>query len=438
MLTFPATSGQEWYFQAAHNGLCNDNVDMAWRLRGPLCRDTLQAAVDELVRRHASLRTTLVQRDGCVFQQIHDPVALPIEDADASNARAVAALATEPFMVRGGPLVRARLCELSPDEHLFVLVSHHTVSDGWSAALVHRDLVEFHRALREQRSPKLPSLPIHMGDYAVWEQRATRVDVGAYWRERLSLGHPRLRLGLGASADDRPADVRTLMLPDLSSGAAERLENLSSAHGTTLPRVLGAGVIAAMTPYADRELTVSVVTANRGRSQLVDVVGNLAEQIPVRVSLPPGQTFAELVDAFNNGVAGAYDHPFAPQALRQAIRQNPERHAGPVYDLEVNWLGRPAAYYPLGPQSDDLSVAEMDVPADQMRHQFDDWVDRLPLVGFVHQPGLDGTIKGLLLVNVTALPLPDAQRLGDRVTAVIEHISLHPETRLDHLARVIK
>lgn len=37
-----------------------------------------------------------------------------------------------PFDLAAGPLVRALLIRLAPEDHLLLLVMHHTVSDGWS------------------------------------------------------------------------------------------------------------------------------------------------------------------------------------------------------------------------------------------------------------------------------------------------------------------
>lgn len=44
----------------------------------------------------------------------------------------VQAEAGEPFDLGAGPLVRARLIRLTPQDHLLLLTMHHTVADGWS------------------------------------------------------------------------------------------------------------------------------------------------------------------------------------------------------------------------------------------------------------------------------------------------------------------
>lgn len=44
----------------------------------------------------------------------------------------IQAEAATPFDLERGPLVRARLIRLAPEDHLLLLTMHHTIADGWS------------------------------------------------------------------------------------------------------------------------------------------------------------------------------------------------------------------------------------------------------------------------------------------------------------------
>ena len=156
MITFPASTGQAWYVRAVNSGRANDNVELGCRLRGKPDLPRLRRAVELLVARHPSLRTTFADRDGRVLQQIHDPAPLAIEDVDGTDPDALIEFATDPFQLHGGPLVRAALVRLSTDDNLLVLVAHHAVCDGWSWALLYEDLAELYRAAGEDRTPRLP------------------------------------------------------------------------------------------------------------------------------------------------------------------------------------------------------------------------------------------------------------------------------------------
>src|SRR5262249_40623714 len=124
------------------------NVNTAIRLTTGLDRAALQRSLNEIVRRHAALRTTFPTVDRRPVQAVADSLALalPVVDlrglpAGAREAEA-ARLATEeaqrPFDLAGGPLVRASLLQLDDADYVFLLTMHHIVSDGWSMGVFFR------------------------------------------------------------------------------------------------------------------------------------------------------------------------------------------------------------------------------------------------------------------------------------------------------------
>ena len=107
---------------------------------------------------------------------------------------------------------------LGDEEHLLLLTQHHIVSDGWSCAVMIRELgALYDAALCDAPSP-LPELPIQYADYAVWQRQALEGDVLEaqldYWRGQLSglaeldlpTDHSR-RGGIGPSFMSRTMDA---------------------------------------------------------------------------------------------------------------------------------------------------------------------------------------------------------------------------------------
>ena len=94
----------------------------------PLCKQVLHACnvacsvltgPDELeVAHHPSC---MPSRPREVEAQLPAPVMACIQ-AEAGT----------PFDLARGPLVRAVLIRLAPQDHLLLLIMHHTVADGWS------------------------------------------------------------------------------------------------------------------------------------------------------------------------------------------------------------------------------------------------------------------------------------------------------------------
>src|SRR4029453_13146367 len=106
------------------------NCPIALRLRGELNLDALGASLNDIVRRHEALRTTFDLHDGEVVQVIREyrPMALPlvdISDLDEADQRTRVGRAVHDdghraFDLVNGPVLRAEVLRLSPDEHVFL------------------------------------------------------------------------------------------------------------------------------------------------------------------------------------------------------------------------------------------------------------------------------------------------------------------------------
>jgi condensation domain-containing protein len=103
----------------------------------------LEAAVQEIVRRHEVLRTRFTLLDGEPVQTVDPSWSLPLRLVDLSampdseQHQALTTLANEearrPFDLFTGPLLRVTLVQLGAQESVFLSTMHHIVGDGWSS-----------------------------------------------------------------------------------------------------------------------------------------------------------------------------------------------------------------------------------------------------------------------------------------------------------------
>ncbi|MFL6282297.1 MAG: condensation domain-containing protein, partial [Pyrinomonadaceae bacterium] len=122
------------------------NIPRAIRLSGVLNIAALERALNTIVSRHESLRTSFVVRDGQPFQTVADARVLSLAVRDlggmppaeraAEVRRLVAEEARSPFDLQQPPLLRAGLLRLASDEHVLLLTTHHIASDGWSSGVL--------------------------------------------------------------------------------------------------------------------------------------------------------------------------------------------------------------------------------------------------------------------------------------------------------------
>ncbi len=189
------------------------NIPRAMRMKGALQPAALEKALNEIVRRHESQRTTFVSRDGHPVQVIASSVTLPLVIQDLTGApeagreeearRIAVDESMQPFDLATGPLVRARLLRLAEQDHVLLLTMHHIISDAWSAGIFVQELGALYEANCAGSPSPLPDLKLQYADYAAQERQWLQGEVLekqlAFWRERLK-GIP---AGTGSAA--RPA-----------------------------------------------------------------------------------------------------------------------------------------------------------------------------------------------------------------------------------------
>ncbi|KAF9921144.1 hypothetical protein BGZ67_000729, partial [Mortierella alpina] len=175
------------------------HVPFASRLHGLLVHATLEKTLNALFERHESLRTVFVAVDGQPQVQLlpaDNGLSFVIrdlrsgQDKEAIAKQVTAQEARAPFDLEKGPLFRAQLIQLADDEHLFLITMHHIVTDGWSMAVMFRELNQLYEAFSSNQPNPLDLLSIQYPDYAAWQrQQLTQdklKDQAAYWRETLA------------------------------------------------------------------------------------------------------------------------------------------------------------------------------------------------------------------------------------------------------------
>jgi amino acid adenylation domain-containing protein len=298
------------------------HMPAAYRLRGPLDRDALRAALDRLLARHEALRTTFAV-DGGVPHQVVSAMRCALLEHDLSG-QPEAALAdlcaseiARPFDLGAGPLLRAILVRLGPDIHQLLILQHHIVSDGWSLGVMLAELAALYDAFSRGEPDPLPPLALQYADYAAWQrapaQQLARAQQTAYWREHLA-GAPALL----ALPTDRPrparqsyrgASVAVALPAELSAG----LRALSQAHGATLFMTLLAAWSTLLARYSGQDdIVVGTPVANRARPELEGLIGFFVNTLALRVNLAADPDVSSFIAQIKTGTLAAYAHQEVP------------------------------------------------------------------------------------------------------------------------------
>jgi amino acid adenylation domain-containing protein len=303
------------------------NLPFALRLTGGLDTEALQRSLDELLRRHESLRTTFTSHEGRPVQVIAPSLRLPLALADLSSLPAsereqaisqrLSEEARKPFDVARGPLLRAALLKLGPEEHIGLFTLHHLVSDGWSIGVLVRELAALYGAFHTGQPSPLPEPAIQYADFASWQREHLAGPVLTaqldWWKQQLTPLPEPLRLPTDRQRPpvqtSRGRRVPFLLAPEL----ATRLESLAQREGATLFMVLQAALDVLLYRHgAGTDISVGTPIANRTRAEFEPLIGLFINTLVMRVNVSGQPTFRELLGRVREVALGAYAHQDVP------------------------------------------------------------------------------------------------------------------------------
>src|SRR5262249_39647095 len=168
-----------WFLEQLEPGSAVYNICRAYRLTGNLNLGALESSLNEIVRRHEVLRSSIRVADGQPVQVFERPFELNLFIIDLlalSNVERVQKIrqciqqaAEEPFDLAAGKFLRAELLLIANDEHVLILATHHIVADAWSMGILTRELWSLYETYRAGRSPLLKEPPLQYADFAVWQ-----------------------------------------------------------------------------------------------------------------------------------------------------------------------------------------------------------------------------------------------------------------------------
>ncbi|MFD4766595.1 amino acid adenylation domain-containing protein [Streptomyces niveus] len=434
----PLTFAQSrmWVMDRLAPGLPLYNTPLAMRLRGPLDRAALLSALDTVVARHEVLRTRYVGEgaDGDPEQVVDaaGPVALetlelgevPLAGRGERALSLAAEVATRPFDLAAGPLLRGTLARFTDDDHVLVLAMHHIVLDSWSVPVLMRELAECYQAVRAGRRPDLPTLPVQCADYAVWQRErfaagAAQADL-AHWRERLA-GLPTLDF-----PTDRPRPVeRGWQGGHVEAHWPEELRRelaaLAERAGTRILPVMLAGFAATLSRWTEQhDIPVGSIFTGRSRPEIESLIGYFANTVVLRSDTSGDPTFLELLARTNETVLDAHSHQDLPfDQLVEALGGERDASRNPLFQHALYQADADRSGSRLG----EVLVEEL--PVDLGSSRFDLGV------GFAEHPG--GGMRLTAEYSAELFDAPRMVRLLDHYRQFLTSAVRRPDSRLSEL-----
>jgi len=351
--SYPISSSQRrlWLLTQLEEGNVAYNMPEVYVFEGSLDVDAIDRSFATMILRHEILRTVFRDIHGEVRQVVCPPEELNFqveyydlrdeENAEERTRQLVSTAFLKPFDLYRGPLLRAGVIRLDERRCVFTYVMHHIISDGWSMAVLMRELLELYSAFAGGREILLPELTVQYKDYAVWQQagleEAGSLRQKEYWLRQMNGVLPVLQL---------PVDHKRPSAKTYRGGAVEgcidpalkdAFYSLLNEEGATLFMGLLSAVSVLLHRYTGQtDLIVGSPIAGRDHPDLEDQIGFYVNTLALRTKLSSNDSFSDVLREVKEVCLGAFanqEYPF--DTLIEDLGLTPDASRNPLFDVSL-------------------------------------------------------------------------------------------------------
>ncbi|MBW7453179.1 amino acid adenylation domain-containing protein, partial [Paenibacillus sepulcri] len=335
--TYPVPSQQKRLFilwQLDRSSLAY-NMTSVNMIEGGLDRRKLEDTLGRLIRRHESLRTSFIFKDGELVQTIRPDITFTLEFEEAEEIwlqRAVNDF-VKPFDLEKEPLFRVKLMKVGDNRHLLLTDIHHIVFDGASMDILMQEFSELYSGMSQSE------LELQYKDYSVWQAEQNAADdrrrQEAYWLNLFKDGVPELQLNTDYPRQPvirfEGGSVSVLANAELTAS----LRAVAAESGATLYMLLLSAVNALLFKYTGQEdVVIGSPTAGRSHPGLERIVGMFVNTVVMRNFPCGGKTFNALLGEVKENTLKAFEneqYPFEVLVDKLGVPRNTGRN--PLYDV---------------------------------------------------------------------------------------------------------
>lgn len=387
--TAPLSAGQLrlWFMDQLVPGTTIYNVPAAIRLARGVKFDALERSLNEIVRRHESLRTVFRMHDGHPVQEIQPDLQMEIgfvdlsELPEADRREAVRARTEDEaqtgFDLHEGPLIRARVLRVTNEESILLLTMHHIIADGWSWKVLFSELSTLYQAYANGETSPLPDLPIQYADFVRWQKNFLQEEVLerqlAYWKQKLTGAPVLLDLPIDKPRPSLQSFRGSRQKLQISDRLTAKLRDFAKREKVTLYMTMLAAFNVLLYRHTGQDdILVGSPIANRPRIECEQLIGFFLNNLVIRTTFTPDLTFRQLVKQVGANALAAYanqDLPF--EKIVEAVNPDRDVSRSPVFQAFFNLLNFADRIELRGLTEESLSPVEVWAQPDDAGSQFD-------------------------------------------------------------------
>ena len=284
------------FIDKLQSGSSEYNIVCGLKIDGKLDLTLVNSVFDEIIKRHAVLRTVYPESNSNGdFQVLNSwqfkttEYTLPGSQNTQASIELIKSEVQKSFNLKSDLMIRASYIDLSADSNrskgILLLVMHHIASDGWSIDLLQKEFFSLYSAFAKSIESPLPELAIQYSDYAHWQNNQETSDQLAYWKQQLD-GVPSChQIPLDMSRGKIKQHIGQTVSSHLSSAQLASIQALAKQYRLT-PFMLMHGVLAlTLSRHSNQsDIVIGTPIANRQQPDLAPLIGFFANTMVLRAN----------------------------------------------------------------------------------------------------------------------------------------------------------
>jgi amino acid adenylation domain-containing protein len=295
------------------------NESISVELCGDLHIKEFKQAVNAVVLRHEALRSTFSADGESLFTYRSFPVAFELEDISIYGPSSRKFLddyiqqeLSVPLNLQEGPLFKVYLHKLANNLHVFTIIKHHAIADGWSSGIFLEDLSKLYNSNIKGIPLNMPR-PAQMSDYAKEERRfkasADYLQTEDYWINLYKGKVPVVDLPTDFPRTSPRTYIGKRLDFELSAETLELTKAFAKKSGASLVTTLLAAVeIFLYSKTNQKDLVLGLPASGQAASGLNDVIGHCVNLLPIKTTINPTLSFKQYLKIRKSAILDAYEH----------------------------------------------------------------------------------------------------------------------------------
>ena len=368
-ISIPLSFSQQrlWLIDKLYGASSEYILPCVLKVAGQFDLDIAEKAINRILDRHESLRTSFREVDGETVQVVNQEYCFSLarenltqltSEAQEKQVKKVIEMETnKPFLLSGDLMIRASYLELSEgnslDNGVLLFSMHHIASDGWSMGILVNEFVSLYQSLLSGEACLLKPLEIQYADYAVWQRDKVAADELNkqidYWQKQLDQIPDVHDLPLDNNRPEVKQKVGGMVSTQLSKVLSQNILSLANKQQVTPFMLLHAALALVLSRHSNsNDFVIGTPVANRPRQELESLIGFFVNTLVLRTNIE----FEHLTDylahvkTVNQDALANQDIPF--DQLLDKINVSRSNQYNPVFQImfsmntnEMNELSLP-------------------------------------------------------------------------------------------------